>query len=263
MTTLRQPCWILCTPRTGSSYLCELLNNIGLPKFNHKNMNNNIGPLQYDQTFNEWCRLYENFNEFLLEPPLFCKMIHHQLFEVVMNIPKQNRYSPGFYSNKYNIYDLERFSNNYNAEFFKRILYPDLKLILLKRNIIDNAVSIYCSRMTKKYHIYNKESLEDYHNTPINICAIKLLEAYNDAKMNENIWNSFLENQTFLSISYEDLIFKTEFTFNKILNYLNLNLDSKEIIKKTNDKQRIFKMTRNDHVNIKKKLQQILNIKLI
>jgi len=226
-------------------------------------MVNQIGPLEKGQSFNEWCRLYDNFNQFLHDPPIFCKMIHHQLFEVINNIPKENRYKPGFYSNKYDEKVLKNFSEKYNSEYFKRILFPDLKFIKLKRDVIKNAVSLYCSRITQKYHIYDEESLLKYKNMNIEINENKLIESFIDAKNNEKIWDSFGAHAECILISYDDLINNTEITLNDIFTYLNISVSSKDVIKKTKDKSRIFKMTRDDFGHIEEKLRQLLKNKIL
>ena len=87
-------CWILCTPRTGSSILCELLNGLGVfPNFNHPGMKNNRGPLETGQAFNEWARLYSNLVEFCYQPPPYSKMIFHQYIEVMGSVTKSKKYN--------------------------------------------------------------------------------------------------------------------------------------------------------------------------
>src|SRR5574343_868527 len=95
-------CWILCTPRTGSSFLCELLNNLVVfPPFDHPGMKTVRGVLEVGQAFSEWTRLYSSLADFCNHPPPYSKMIFHQYIELFGSIPKQKQYNVGWYEDKH------------------------------------------------------------------------------------------------------------------------------------------------------------------
>src|SRR5688572_22853884 len=123
-------CWILCTPRTGSSVLCELLNNVGaFPVFRHKNMQTtHRGPLEAGQTFNEWPRLYDDLCQFLENPPPYSKMIFHQYVETMAGVAKRKRYDIGWYPEKHDKKLMAEISSKYDSRY-ARSIFPDLKFV--------------------------------------------------------------------------------------------------------------------------------------
>ena len=259
-----KPCWILCTPRTGSSFLCELLNNSGsFPEMKHNSLKNYRCPLEKGQAFSEWCRLYDGFYDFIENPPPYSKIIFHQFFEVMNNISKEKRYGVGFYKEKYDNEKAIKISKKYSAKYIMNSIFPDIKYILLKRNPISNAVSIYFSRITKKYHIYDYNSLKEYLNSKIEIDDFKLLKCYKDSKLNNNIWLNFLGKEKFLSINYDDLINKTEDTLENISDYIGISINYKNVISKINKNPRIFRMTRDESKEVENKLLKLIKIKMI
>lgn len=230
------PCWILCTPRTGSTFLCELLNQLKVfPAFNHPSIENHTGNLiAKEQAFNEWPRLYNELTEFIKFPPPHCKMIYHQYLEVLNSVPNKEKQQIGWYEkNKEN-----QLLKLQDCEFVKNI-FPDIKFILLQRNPIEQAASLYFARHTKKYHIYNEQELEEYLDIKIEEDQSKLLAAYKDALFFNSCWDGFLKNQQHLKIKYEKLINQTKETLESIMNFLEIQADCENI--KTN---RIKRMTR-------------------
>lgn len=137
------PCWILCTPRTGSSYLCEILNNLKyFPTYDsiYPDLFNNhsIGPLKSDRSFGEWLRLYtlELFQKY---PPIYTKAINHQFNRIL------------------------------TLDLTVEIL-PNIKFIILKRrNVINHTSSYYMAKKLNQYHVYNSKMLNQYQKSKTNI----------------------------------------------------------------------------------------------
>lgn len=258
-------CWILCVPRTGSSVLCELLNNLGsFPIYHHENMKKNRGPLEVGQTFNEWSRLFENVYQFLENPPPYSKMIFHQYVETMVGIPKKTRYNVGWYPDKYEKDLMAGAAVKYNSKF-ARSVFPDLRFLKLNRDPISHAISLYFARTTKTYHIYDKRNLDKYMSTVVDVDLSKLLEAYHDALDYADSWNDFLcGDEIILNVEYHDLISDTRATMEKIMDFLGVKGDLDASMEKVyGNNPRIFRMTRPEASDLEKKLRSLLKIKLL
>lgn len=257
-------CWILCTPRTGSSYLCELLNNSGLFKeYNHPFLSGKKGPIQKGLAFNEWLRLFGNRTEFERFVPPYCKTIYHQYVEVMAAIPNNNRYRPGFYLD---FYELERYDwvvRKYDQSYVKSLL-PDIKFIHLYRSDkVAHAISIYIARQTKKYHIYDETSLSNYTQSNVEADAALLMQCWKDAYSYRVVWDDFLGDVGFLNVSYEDLIQATDNVLANVSDFLGVKIDPTDTIYKANfSNKRIFKMTHPVAKTLEKDLRNLL-IKMI
>lgn len=255
-------CWILCTPRTGSSFLCELLNNTkAFPAFDHPGLVKRRGPLEIDQSFNEWPRLFYGPADFASNPPPYCKMIFHQYVETFGNVSKSKRYNIGWYPFTHDARFMEEVSTRYNSDYVNK-LFPDIKYIHLVRNAIDHAVSLYIARSTKKYHIYTQEDLSAYMNMDISVNQSRLLEAYKDALEYRNSWKWFLKgDEKIIEVEYEDLILDPSKVLKNIGSFLELDLDSNLSLTSTfGENKRIFRMTRPEADRIKEALNQTITL---
>jgi len=240
------------------------LNNSGLFKaYNHPLLSDKKGPIQQGLAFNEWLRLFNNRIEFERFVPPYCKVIYHQYIEVIAAIPNANRYRPGFYAD---FYELEKYDwavKKYDQKYVKSLL-PDIKFIHLYRNDeVAHAISIYVARQTKKYHIYDETSLSNYTQSNVEADAALLMQCWKDACLYRAIWNNFLGNVDFLSVSYEDLIHSTEYVLANVSDFLGVKLDPTDAIYKANfSNKRIFKMTHPATKTLEKNLKSLL-IKMI
>lgn len=258
-------CWILCTPRTGSSILCELLNNLGVyPNFDHPDMKMHRGPLEVGQAFNEWPRLYANPVQFCHHPAPYSKMIFHQYVEVMGSVPKNKQYNIGWYPEKHDKEMMAKVSKKYNSEF-ARSIFPDIKFIHLKRDVMSHAISLYFARMTKKYHIYDKNSYDNYINLSINYEKNRLLECYADALDYEKSWNYFLNgSECIYTLNYSDLIKDMQHSFSEIVDFLGCGGDVLGSINKAHgEDKRIYRMTRPEAAEYEAKLRKILSLKFL
>jgi LPS sulfotransferase NodH len=254
-------CWILCTPRTGSSILCELLNNLGVfQPFDHPNLVHHRGPLEVGQAFNEWPRLYFSPQDFLSHPCRYSKMIFHQYIESFASIPKQERYNVGWYPRTHDPDLTARISKQYDSRFADR-LFPGIRFLHLHREPISHAVSLYFARSTKKYHIYSQEALDEYLRMQIQPDHNKLLEAYRDALAYDKCWRNFLSGgERLMHVDYNSLLFYPEDTLTKIVEFLGVDGDIKGSIDKClGDKKRIYKMTRPESREYYELLQKLVS----
>lgn len=255
------PTWILCTPRTGSSYLCELLNNSGLfEEYNHPRLTDSKGPIQKCRAFNEWLRLFNNRAEFERYVPRHCKAIYHQYIEVMAAIPNDNRYRPGFYSDFYEIKKYDWVVKKHDQVYMKSLL-PDIKFIRLYRSDkIAHAISIYIARQTKKYHIYDEASLSNYTQSKVHVDAALMVQCWKDACDYNTVWDDFGE---FFNVSYEDLTQATEKVLSSISDFLGVKINQTDAIHKANfSNKRIFKMTHPTAKTLEKHLRKVI-IKMI
>lgn len=254
-------CWIMCSPRTGSSLLCEFLNNSGVfPAYKHHGLKENIGPLQKNLAFNEWLRLFSNPKDFEANPPSTLKAIFHQYIEVFGSVPNNKRYGPGLYAEHHNIKLVKNVLKKYNNNYITSIL-PKIKFIHLKRSdTISHALSLYFSRLTKKYHMYSQKDLNDYLSKKIDYNPQVLKQCYLDSLQYKKNWDNFFTNkENVIEIDYKDITNEPEPTLNKLFDFLNLKVNVKETIKMAlESNKRIYKMTRLDVDFYKKKLKSII-----
>ena len=254
-----QPCWILCTPRTGSSYLCELLNNTGLfPPYIHQGLKEVKGPIQKGLAFNEWLRLFNNGIAFMANPPPYCKAIYHQYLEVMGAIPESNRYRPGFYFDYYKLNSYNWITSKYNDQFLSSLL-PNIKFILLRRkNLFAHAISLYVARQTKRYHIYDENALKDHLSSKVVMDESLLILCWQDANTYAKLWDQFL-SQPALELDYDGLIHKTERTLRQVSEFLGVQIDISQILERTNNtNKRIYKMTHPDAQFYEKELRKMI-----
>ena len=179
--------WICCNARTGSNYLCELLNNL------HK-----FEVYKDNKAFAEWIR-WLNKEEFLRKPPLNAKMIFEQFNKILPNT---------------------------TASDIKNIM-PNIKFVYLKRNnTLEHLSSLYFARFTGAYYLSNKNQLEWYYNLPVKFYPILIKTLYEEIIEYQNNWNNFL-TEDYLTIEYEDLIENPQKTIEKIAEYCEIRAEIK------------------------------------
>lgn len=255
-------CWILCLPRTGSSYLCELLNNTNVfPIFEDPRLKDNIGPIQKDRAFNEWLRIFSSYHDLCQNPPACCKAIYHQYIEVMGEIPSQKRRKPDA-----SYLPLNKNKESFVIDKFKlnaiQSLFTNIKFIHLKRNILEQTVSTYFARKTLKYHIYDENHLKKYLNESIEINYKIILEIYDELISLEKSWeNLFCRNNKILDVDYEDLTNHPAETLEKILKFLGIDTSTiEESITITKNAKRIHKMTRPESKQLMQELSKKLKL---
>ena len=178
------PTWILCTYRTGSTFLAKSLNDTNL----------------FDPHFKEHFKKHQiksgMYNDGV---PQFAK-VHRDLF---LNLFDDT------YDNK-NIHEINK-------------IFPDIKFIHLRRkNIIDQAISHYISHATQKYVIFDKKELKEFQNININFDAKEIYRLYKNIKKNYDAWLPFLSHQKYIDVYYEDLVRNSKEIFDEIMKFIGI-----------------------------------------
>lgn len=191
------PCWILADPRSGSSFLCEILNKTMIfPFYDHPKIKTNDFFLKKDQgrAFDEWFRLFSNKIELYKSMPSYVKVIYDQLF---------------FLDEKISIYDIEK-------------IHPKIKFIYISRKSkIDQTVSLYIAKKLNAYHVFTKKFLNKCQSFDLDINHDEILNCYFEVK-NFYDWKKFLKNKQYYHVYFESLIENPKVILKEILNYLNL-----------------------------------------
>jgi LPS sulfotransferase NodH len=241
------PLWILCNPRSGSSYLCDLLNNTGLfPSLEHPRLVNRRGPLERGLSFNEWLRLFfspYSFRDFEITPIFYTKCIYHQYIEVFgdRNFDYIERYVPGvqfLWLHRNNIYE------QVASLYFAKTMFDVCK------NKLNGSSS---------YHIYSEEDLFNYMNIKVEFNKKCALETYDEVVSYKDNWSKFLGNRQYQKIIYEDLVREPKIVIKSILGYNKIDYEEQNIDRITNPKLRIHKMTRPESSYFIIKLKDLLS----
>ena len=254
-------CWILCLPRSGSTYLSDLLNSTNLfPIYKDHRLKDICGPIQSGMAFNEWLRIFSNYDDFLKNPPMCCKAIYHQYLEVVCEIQQKKRRMPSKYYKNIEL-DSEDFAiKNFNLIKLKKSI-ENIKFIYLKRDLFEQSISTYFARKTLKYHIYSKKDQYEYLNHSIDIDLESILKIYYEIQKLKDCWEKFFfENMELINVDYSDLINDPNKTIKNILDFLNLEFTKYQLeqsMEKFTNESRTFKMTRKDSEKLSEKLKNI------
>lgn len=240
-------CWILCTPRTGSTFLCELLNNSGaFESYDDPRLKERRGPLERGRAFNEWLRLYEDALDFAQNPPGCLKCIFHQYLEVFGKVDKSKRYAPGYYPEVYSLEFAATVLDEFNIEFLRSHI-QDLQFVrLTRRDVVSHSVSLYFARMTQQYHIYSQEQLDEYLKRSVPYNRSIILPIHRDAVALNSVWDKFVWGKDFLDVYYEDLIDDPASVLKSVLSYLKVDRPESAIAEAVDrsTNKRVFRMTR-------------------
>ncbi len=224
---------ILTTPRSGSTYLCELLNSTKIAG----------NPSEHLRLAVQELSLYCNFNYLNLLNKLMThrvssngvfgtKLISHFLFEL-----QQTKFD------------------------FKQIFQSVDKFILLvRKDKVAQAVSLEIAQQTEVWHLHNNGEKTDYQskleNIEINDALLDDVEQkYNfinkqEARLKKLLANNHIEP---LTIVYEDILDDAELQINRILDFVAIAKPESEEIK---IKSRIKRMPSNTSQEIIQQYQQ-------
>lgn len=255
-------CWILCHPRSGSTYLCDLLNNTNLfENYEDPRLKDKIGPIQRGLAFNEWLRIFSNYHDLCKNPPSYCKAIYHQYIEVMGDMPFEKRRKPDHcYSN------IDKNIESFVQEKFKinaiQSLFLNIRFVLLKRDIFEQTVSTYIARQTQKYHIYTEQELNNYMHTNININDFEILSVYEEMESLQSSLNSLIcRNTEYIDVNYADLMSRPAYVLDAILGFIKMPQSGKIIensLRITQEKMRTFSMKRPESKNIIDRLKSMV-----
>lgn len=203
---IEEPIWILCNPRTGSSILCENLNNTHMFKpYNHPLLSKygESRVTESGRAFCEWMRLFNNKHDFERNPPSFLKNIHHQHIEALRSV---------------------------DISYIESII-PNIKFILLKRlNISMHVASLYIAKKTDKWHLWGNSGTKEYSGINIDIDYDMIDACFEDVIKYQTNWDMFLKGHACHVVFYEDICKDPISVIRNISGYFNLNISDNIII---------------------------------
>jgi len=163
-----RPCWILCSGRTGSSYLVQLINII-------------LGA--------GW-------------PEGFGEKYNKRHTKAFMQNIRQGKYP------KFNKMHREQFERVFIDEDKQKIekSHPDMHYILLKRkDLVAQTVSWYFCRKTDIWFIKKRTELNSYLKRRIPFDGEFILQLYEEMSHYSDGWTKYLEGSEYFPIYYEEL----------------------------------------------------------
>jgi len=184
--------WILSEKRTGSSYLCELIN------YTEK----------FEDQFKEWYVQFDNRKEitnFYKKPnlPKYCK-IHSSVMKTIFGSIQELKNKIGF------------------CKFIH----------LKRRNLRKMLVSQLLAQKTNMYEIRNKEDYKKWIDLKIKIEKKDFLLAYQEVYGKQQNWSKeliSLPKKEIICVYYEDLLENPISEMQRIFNFLEISIDEKTI----------------------------------
>jgi LPS sulfotransferase NodH len=242
--------------------LCDLLNNTNLfPEYKDHRLKDNIGPIQRGMAFNEWLRIFSNYQDLCKNPPACCKAIYHQYLEVMAGIPFNERRKPDQFYSKINKNSEEFVKDKCKLNSIQS-LFIGMKYVVLKRDIFEQTISTYIARQTQKYHIYTKDDLDRYLNVQVNKDKSKILEVYEEMLSLQSSWNNLIcRNTEFIEVNCSDVFSAPETVLSVILDFTKTKFENKDItnaIESTKSKMRTYSMRRPEASGMIKELKSII-----
>ena len=178
-------CWILSTVRTGSTYLCEILNETNLfPPY-----------LKYKKAFSEWFRFYENKDSLMKNLPNTCKVHYSQYC---------------------------KFFQDYDRELLEAKLNPLYFILLKRKDFVAQAISFAIAKKYKTY-IVNIENKVRWNKTSVILTDDEMISAYKELSGCYYKWDKFLNNAQYMVVDYSDLIADPKKQLEKILTYIGMD----------------------------------------
>lgn len=189
MLKITRPCWILTSPRSGSTYLCDLLNSTNL--FGGKFTKD--PPRKKVDRWTEYTSIYYNklFGvHFLENPPVINKM---------------------HYWDRINYWDQINHYNN--DEVIRDIVYVKVS----RENLYEVTVSKYISMQTQKWNIRSENELKDFQKLTFEFNEKQIIRLHEETKICHNGWNDFLSNKEHLVLTYENIVNNPQLAVQTIL----------------------------------------------
>lgn len=182
-------CWLLASPRSGSTYLQYLLNlNAGVPLQPHPE-DREISRFSFGEHLNQ--NICGSWEEFVALDPVVSKIHCHQYGHHL--IPKQEI-----------------------KQQFEGIRF----VLLERRNACAQAVSLALSNGTKIPHCSFREKLEDFRKTRVEIQDDQLLHQHAAVLRYQSFWRHWLHSEPRLVVTYESLIEHPRETIAMVLDFL-------------------------------------------
>jgi LPS sulfotransferase NodH len=237
--------WIISQQRTGSGYLCELLNNLEV----------------FEEKFSEW--YYVPKEKFTKEGKFF-------FTDIISCFPRYSKLNFDYKKNLPNFckIHLETMQCMFgNINLLSNCLGENCTFIYIyRKNIIDQIISRYIAIKTGKWRIKNIQEYEIFINKKIEIDEETLVRCIHYVVGANKLNEYYIENCN-LSLSYEDLV-RNEFQcIKKILLFTKNDFDDEKIIKSIeNSKKTIIKQLHPQRkllMNFIVKYKSLLKIKIL
>ena len=201
---------VLTTPRSGSTYFCDLLSSTGIAGYPLEHLRLASNELALNCNFNYLRLLYNLMQYRVTDNGVFgTKLISHFLFELRQAKPNFKKIFPAI----------------------------DKYIILVRRDKIAQAVSLVLAQKTEVWHIQKNTNYQAYQSALNNIKVSDdlLLEVKQKHKFiinQENRLRNILNvNQIEpLEIIYEDIVENAESQINQVLDFLEIYHPSRQTI---------------------------------
>jgi len=180
-------CWLLTSPRSGSTYLQYLLNlNVGVPI--DANGDRETARYHFTEHLGE---LTCSIEEFFQWDPIVTRVHCHHFGEY--NLPRQQI----------------------------KELYPDVRFVLLeRRDAYQQAVSLALSDRTGIQHCESEEQLQTYQQMSVFLSDEVLLRYHQAIIDYQAYWRNWLHGEPVLLITYESLLLSPISVVEQILDFL-------------------------------------------
>jgi len=227
-------CWILASPRSGSTYLCHLLNQ-AIPKYKNISFtehfgieNNSYYSLIHKDTHDKLKLNYEYLSvEYRDE---FRKLLRNVNIDYYFN----NQYSFPT-RNKFMIHHLTWINNTYKnmVNNYKSIYnkisnkIPNIKYInIVRKNTIAQSVSLYHADFSKVYLSF--QFYKSYHEKVIPFNFEEIFKSYSYLKQSQGKWKDFIlqiPEEKYITVFYEDLRNNPKNEISRIGKFLNFPIN--------------------------------------
>ena len=179
-------CWLLCSPRSGSTYLQFLLNQAaGVPL--GLSDDRELSRYSFGEHLHE--KRSKDFADFLLWNPVVSKVHCHHFGQYLVD----------------------------KQEILR--LYPDIRFVLLERkNLFAQAVSLAYADITGVTQVEDDKELASL--VEVEITDEQLLASYQTVKDYFEFWRNWLHDAPYLVVSYEQLRQRPEQIVGMICDYL-------------------------------------------
>jgi LPS sulfotransferase NodH len=213
--------WILSERRTGSTFLCEIMNGTGL----------------FDGKFKEWYVKFDHLDH--VSDFYSCKGCK---YEKTQTIPKNGKIH----------WDTMRMAFRTFENFVNSMSEPRL-IRIIRENKLKMAASHLIAMKTKSYEIRNDEDYQKWKNTRVVASSFEMTEVYNNTIISQRRWEDEIKKNIapHTTITYERLLENPIDELMNLMNFLGVKT-SKEKLNTALDyaKNILFKHNHPDKIKV-------------
>ena len=184
-------CWLLASPRSGSTYLQYLLNlNAGVPLQPHPE-DRELSRFSFGEHLNR--SICQSWEEFVALDPVVSKIHCHQFGHHLLR----------------------------RKEF--REQFPGMRFLLLeRRNVFAQAASLALSNCTGIPHCSTDDDLLAFREASVEVDDDQLLRCHHAVLQYQKFWRNWLHSEPRLVVTYESLIENPQETIAIALDFLKV-----------------------------------------